>query len=238
VYHTCALSIHSAHQIAVPAAPAGLDDAGLCGKQKVVAAALAANAQLLQQGRGEQQAQQQDQKQHAFRVLQALGGLEIAAMVGAYVHAAQHSVPVIVDGFISGAAALVALAMEPAFVGRALLLSHMSAEKGTQVLTTALSAGLQGCGAGTSGSSTAGSTAQQGDGEVSESAAEAAQAGQQQQQQQQQEEQGVVMIPQPVLDMDLRLGEGTGAVMCLPLLRSAAAIACNMASLADVMAAQ
>lgn len=42
----------------------------------------------------------------------------------------------------------------------------------------------------------------------------------------------------PMLHLGFRLGEGTGAVLALPLLRSAAAIMGDMASLEDVLAAQ
>lgn len=42
----------------------------------------------------------------------------------------------------------------------------------------------------------------------------------------------------PPLQLGFRLGEGTGAVLALPLLRSAAAIMCEMAALDDVLAAQ
>jgi nicotinate-nucleotide--dimethylbenzimidazole phosphoribosyltransferase len=41
----------------------------------------------------------------------------------------------------------------------------------------------------------------------------------------------------PVLQLGFRLGEGTGAVLALPLLRSAAAIMSDMAALKDVLAA-
>lgn len=146
---------------------AGVDDAGLSAKQQVIAAALAINQPYIQSG--------------PLSALQAVGGLELAAMTGAYLAAARLQVPVIVDGFVSGAAALAAVREQPE-VAQCLFLSHSSAEAGTKRLL--------------------------------------AEIGQ-----------------LPVLDMGLRLGEGTGAVLSVPLLRSAAVMVSNMASLEDVLAA-
>lgn len=130
-------------------------------------AALSLNQELIQSG--------------PLGALQAVGGLELAAMVGAYLAAAERQVPVIVDGFVSGAAALTAVRHQPD-VSQCLFISHQSAEAGTQRLLAEL-------------------------GQL------------------------------PVLDMGLRLGEGTGAVLSVPLLRSAAAMVSDMASLEDVLAA-
>jgi nicotinate-nucleotide--dimethylbenzimidazole phosphoribosyltransferase len=177
-------------------AGAGLDDAGVAGKQQAVAAALAANSELLLQQGG-------TPAQQAAAALRAVGGLELAAMAGAYLTAAQHRIPAVVDGFISGAAALAALAIEPEGVGRVLFLSHSSAERGAALLSSALAAGVRaaaGVGAGPGRAAAGG------------------------------------RLQQPVLDMQLRLGEGTGAVLCLPLLRAAAAVASDMASLDEAMA--
>lgn len=146
---------------------AGVDNAGLSAKQQVVAAALTANQQLIQSG--------------PLGALQAVGGLELAAMTGAYIAAAERQMPAIVDGFVSGAAALAAVRQHPE-VAQCLFLSHTSAEAGTQRLLAEL-------------------------GQL------------------------------PVLDMGLRLGEGTGAVLSLPLLRSAAAMVSDMASLDEVLTA-
>jgi len=64
-------------------------------------------------------------------VLAALGGLEIAALVGCMLEAARHSVPVILDGLVTNAAALVAARLEPNVVGY-LLAAHESPEPGAR----------------------------------------------------------------------------------------------------------
>jgi nicotinate-nucleotide--dimethylbenzimidazole phosphoribosyltransferase len=71
--------------------------------------------------------------------LAAVGGLEIAAMAGLMVGGAQQRVPVVVDGFISGAAALVATRLVPG-VRDYLCFSHLSAERGHRVVCDALDA--------------------------------------------------------------------------------------------------
>lgn len=58
-------------------------------KQSVVQEALAVNQGLIQQG--------------PLQALQAVGGLELAAMTGAYLEAARRGMPVMMDGYISGA---------------------------------------------------------------------------------------------------------------------------------------
>lgn len=66
---------------------------------------------------------------NAFNVLQCLGGFEIAALSGAYIRCAQQGIPVVVDGFISAAAALVAAKLNPGVMPW-FIFSHMSAEPG------------------------------------------------------------------------------------------------------------
>src|SRR5207244_724807 len=61
--------------------------------------------------------------------LAAVGGLEIAGLVGVILAAAEGRKPAIIDGFISGASALVAAAMEPAASGY-MIASHRSQELG------------------------------------------------------------------------------------------------------------
>ena len=107
-------------------------------------------------------------------VLAAVGGLEIAALVGAAVEAAATRVPVVLDGFITGAAGLVAARLAPA-IGPRLLAAHRSAEPGHAVVLDHL--GLR-----------------------------------------------------PVLELDLRLGEGTGAALAIGLLSAACRIRDEMAT--------
>ncbi len=110
----------------------------------------------------------------ALEALRRVGGLEIAAMAGAIVQAARCGVPVLVDGFIVSAAALVAVRLNPS-VRPWLLFSHQSAERGhAQVL------GL--------------------------------------------------MQASPLLQLDLRLGEGSGAALAVPLVRMACALHNRMAT--------
>lgn len=72
-------------------------------------------------------------------VLRRLGGFEIAALSGAYVAAAQRGMPVLVDGFITTVAALIAVRLNPA-VRPWLLFAHRSAEPGHQRVLAALDA--------------------------------------------------------------------------------------------------
>jgi len=71
--------------------------------------------------------------------LQNLGGFEIVGLVGAYISCAQQGIPVLVDGFISTAAALMAVAINES-VRPWLLFSHESAEPGHQKMLQALQA--------------------------------------------------------------------------------------------------
>ena len=115
-----------------------------------------------------------------LEVLQEFGGLEIAMMTGAILGAASARRPVVIDGFIAGAAALVAIRLVPA-VRDYCIFAHIGAERGHRRLLAALHA-------------------------------------------------------EPLLALDMRLGEGSGAVLAAPLLRAAARMLSETASLADVMA--
>ena len=110
-------------------------------------------------------------------VLAAVGGLEIAALVGAILASAEACVPVLLDGFITGAAALIAAAIAPAVPAR-LIASHTSAEPGHRIVLERL--GIR-----------------------------------------------------SLLDLDLRLGEGSGAALAIPLVRAAASILADMATFDD-----
>src|SRR5690606_23630287 len=67
--------------------------------------------------------------QDAFKALCAVGGLEIAAMTGAYIRCAQLGLPMVVDGFITTVSALAAVRLNPA-VREWMLFGHQSAEYG------------------------------------------------------------------------------------------------------------
>ena len=73
-------------------------------------------------------------------VLHKVGGLDLAALCGLYLGCAQHRVPVLLDGFISAAAALCAVRICPA-ARCAMLASHVSAEPAGAIVLGAL--GLQ-----------------------------------------------------------------------------------------------
>ena len=106
--------------------------------------------------------------------LAAFGGLEIATLVGAVIQAASKRRVIVVDGFISSSAVLVASKIEPAVLDYCIF-SHRSDEQGHSLM-------LRGMGA------------------------------------------------DPLLDLKLRLGEGSGAALAWPLLMSACAIIREMAS--------
>lgn len=136
----------------------GLDAEGLARKRTVL-------AEVLDLHRG---------ATSALDALVAFGGFEIATLVGAVLQAAEERRVVVVDGFITGAAVLVAQALRPHVVQRCVA-AHESAEPGHALLLAHL--GLQ-----------------------------------------------------PLLRLDLRLGEGSGAALAWPLLESACSILREMAS--------
>jgi len=74
-----------------------------------------------------------------YDILRCFGGFEIAGLVGAYIACAQEGITVLVDGFISTAAALIACALNEG-VRDWLLFSHQSAEPAHQTLLKALDA--------------------------------------------------------------------------------------------------
>ena len=138
----------------------GVDDAGLERKIDAVSRALDVNARSIAAG--------------PLETLAAVGGLEIAGLTGVILESAERRKPVIIDGFISGAAALVAAEVEPAVTGY-LVASHRSQERGHGEVLVRL--GLR-----------------------------------------------------PLLDLDLRLGEGTGAALALPIVRAAVRLLNEMAT--------
>lgn len=90
----------------------GLDAQGLERKRIAVAAALAANA---------------PRPEEPLECLRRLGGLELAALVGAIAGAAAKRRPVLLDGFATGVAALAAVRQEPVLRDY-LIAGHLSAE--------------------------------------------------------------------------------------------------------------
>ncbi len=96
----------------------GIDDAGLAHKIAVIEKALAVN---------------QPDPKDALDVLMKVGGFEIAGLAGVILAAAARRVPVVIDGFISGAAALVAAELVPD-VKPYMIASHQSVEIGHQAI--------------------------------------------------------------------------------------------------------
>lgn len=112
-----------------------------------------------------------------LQALEQVGGLEIAALAGAYIRAAQLGIPCFVDGFITTAAALLAVKINPS-VRAWMLFSHHSAEFGHGELLAALEA-------------------------------------------------------KPLLHLDMRLGEGSGAAVAFATIQLALSIHNNMATFAE-----
>ena len=92
----------------------GIDDAQLAHKVKIIERSLAAN---------------RPDPTDAIDVLEKIGGFEIGGLAGAMLAAAANHIPVVIDGFISGAAALIAAGICPQ-AGDYMIASHLSAEKG------------------------------------------------------------------------------------------------------------
>jgi len=92
----------------------GLDDDGLANKIRVIEKALEVN---------------NPNREDAIDILAKLGGFEIGGMAGVMLAAAAHRIPVVIDGFISGAAALIAYELSPK-IRDYLIASHLSVEAG------------------------------------------------------------------------------------------------------------
>ncbi|ULA58145.1 MAG: nicotinate-nucleotide dimethylbenzimidazole-P phosphoribosyl transferase [Nitrospira sp.] len=113
-------------------------------------------------------------KGDALDVLAKVGGLEIAGLAGLMLGAAAARVPVVLDGFIAGAAALIAVGLQP-LCRDYLIASHRSVEQGHQAILECLAL-------------------------------------------------------KPLLDLDLRLGEGTGACLGMGLVQASIKILTEMAT--------
>jgi nicotinate-nucleotide--dimethylbenzimidazole phosphoribosyltransferase len=121
----CCLLALPADRLAGPGT--GLDAVGVNHKAQVIERALAHHRQ---------DGSLQDRPLAALR---CLGGFEIAALTGAYVRCGQLGVPVLVDGFITTVAALVAVRLRPELAAW-LWYAHCSAEPGHRGLLEALAA--------------------------------------------------------------------------------------------------
>jgi nicotinate-nucleotide--dimethylbenzimidazole phosphoribosyltransferase len=98
-----------------------MDAAGLARKRDVVAAAIDRHGSPLP----------------ARAALRAVGGLELTALVGAVLEAARRGLPVVLDGYAAGAAALAAAALSPA-AAEVLIAGHRSAEPGHDLVLSEL----------------------------------------------------------------------------------------------------
>lgn len=140
----------------------GIDDAGLIKKRQAIEKAIELN---------------QPDPQDALDVLTKVGGLEIAAIAGSILQAAASRVPIVIDGFISTAGALIAAKLAPKSIAF-MIPSHGSAEVGHVKALAEL--GLD-----------------------------------------------------PILNLNMRLGEGTGAALTFHLVEAALHILEEMATFAD-----
>ena len=109
-----------------------------------------------------------------IQILENYGGFEIAALTGAYIAAAQQGITILVDGFISSVAVLIAIKIQPE-VKNWCEFSHQSSEKGHQNILKAINA-------------------------------------------------------KPIVNLNMRLGEASGAAVVLPLIQSACILHNNMAT--------
>jgi nicotinate-nucleotide--dimethylbenzimidazole phosphoribosyltransferase len=100
----------------------GVDDAGLERKIAAIERAIAVN---------------RPEQSDALGVLAAVGGLEIGAIAGSILAAAANRVPIVVDGFISGAGALVARGLCPASVDY-MIAGHLSGDEGHRIMLATL----------------------------------------------------------------------------------------------------
>jgi len=147
---------------AVTGKGAGLDEEGWKRKVTVIQKALALN---------------QPDPKDAIDVLSKVGGFEIGGIVGLILAGARYRIPVVIDGFISGAAALVATSLSPQ-VRPYLISSHQSAEPGHRRILEHL---------------------------------------------------GLI----PLLNLNMRLGEGTGAALGIFLIEASLKILSEMATFAE-----
>lgn len=132
------------------------------------------NDQLQHKSRVIEQALERHSVTEPLDILKAFGGFEIAGLTAAYIASAQAGIPVLLDGYIATAAALVAVRINPA-IKPWLIASHCSAEPAHRMMLQALDL-------------------------------------------------------EPLLDIGMRLGEGSGAAVAVPLLQAACLLQSEMAS--------
>jgi len=137
----------------------GIDNEGLANKIRAIKKAIDVN---------------KPDKTDAIDVLAKVGGFEIGGLAGVILAAASRRVPVVIDGFISGAAALIAYTLEPK-VKDYMIAGHRSVEIGHRIVLDYM--GLR-----------------------------------------------------PILDFDLRLGEGTGAALAINMVEAGMKILREMAT--------
>lgn len=141
----------------------GIHDAGLIAKIEVIERAIHVN---------------QPNRDDALDVIAKVGGLEIAGLIGVILGASAHKTAVVIDGVITGAAALAACRIEPRCRDY-LFASHLSVEPAHRFILEELAL-------------------------------------------------------KPMLHLDMRLGEGTGAALAFPVMESALRLTEEMATFADL----
>jgi nicotinate-nucleotide--dimethylbenzimidazole phosphoribosyltransferase len=114
-----------------------------------------------------------------FKVLADIGGIEIAALTGYILRAASLQIPVVLDGVITLAAAIVAHAINPQ-MNHFCIAGHASSDPGSQIAIAHLQL-------------------------------------------------------EPILDLELRLGEGTGALLSIPVIRASCQAFSSMARISDLL---
>ena len=145
----------------------GIDDETLYKKIAVIKRAISTN---------------KPNAQDAIDVLSKVGGFEIGGLAGIILAAASRRLPVVIDGFISGAAALIAYRLDPKAKDY-MIAAHCSVEKGHRVILDYI--GLR-----------------------------------------------------PLLDLDLRLGEGTGAALGISIVEAGIKILTEMATFQSASVSQ
>lgn len=145
----------------------GIDDKALARKIEVIKRALSFN---------------KPDPEDPLDVLSKVGGFEIGGLAGVILAAASRRIPVVIDGFISGAGALVAFSLEPK-VKDYMFAAHCSVERGHRIILNHI--GLK-----------------------------------------------------PILDLNLRLGEGTGAALGISIIEAGIKILTQMATFQDAGVSQ